>query len=176
MYTRHRPSGGDHVSTRTELTRRGTNPVFLARLSGEKQIRMAVRIKRRHWDDYSGAVTLSVSFRNSFSVAPSSFFPPACSSSGNNVNILSAAFDLLTNIFRHAYSTCRCCSRPNVAIDIENFYSKNTPLILTLLALELKFTLQKIFLWNPYKRIICHFCCWILIYLDNIELVPNLFR
>lgn len=31
--------------------------------------------------------------------------------------------------------------RPNVAIDIVNFYSKDTRLILTLLALELKFTL-----------------------------------
>lgn len=31
--------------------------------------------------------------------------------------------------------------RPNVAINIVNFYSKDTRLILTLLALELKFTL-----------------------------------
>lgn len=33
---REAPSGGDHVSTRTELSRRRANPVFLARLSGEK--------------------------------------------------------------------------------------------------------------------------------------------
>lgn len=29
-------SGGDHVSTRTKLSRREANSVFLARLSGEK--------------------------------------------------------------------------------------------------------------------------------------------
>lgn len=134
---------------------------------------MAVRIKRRHWDDYSGAVTLSVSFRNSFSLAPSSFFP-----------LLAPAAEIMLISYRlpSTFSSKLFATRIQlVAVIIPNntdcryreFLFERYSTNIEIVSIKIKIH----FIEDIFMEFLCHFvCCWILIHLDNIELVPNLFR